>query len=119
MSLLTVSSVYITVFVASGELELSGMVAALPFSSLLAVPAICALYIGSPSVGISIGKSYTYRSPQSLMCPLRRSYILRTDGDHRFMLSGFVKGPREMSTIMSTMIPRLDTLCSSLDLLTT
>ena len=56
---LTVGSVYITVLVALGKLRVNSMVAGLPFSALLTVPAIRSLYSTSPPLGISIG-AYRY-----------------------------------------------------------
>jgi hypothetical protein len=59
----TVGSVYITALVASRKLEADSAVAALPFSTLLTVPAVRSLYFSSPSLGISIGKSCVPPSP--------------------------------------------------------
>ena len=53
---LSVGSVYITALVVSGKLEASSVIAVLPFSALLAIPAVRSLYIDSPPFGISIGK---------------------------------------------------------------
>jgi len=52
----TVSSVYTTALVVFGKLEATSMIAALPFSALLAIPAIRSLYISSPPLGFSVGK---------------------------------------------------------------
>ena len=54
---LAVGSVYITILVTLGRLETNSMVAALPFSALLTVPAVHSLYSTSPVLGISIGRS--------------------------------------------------------------
>ena len=54
----TVSSVYTTSLVVSGKLEANSMIAALPFSALLAIPAIRSLYTSSPPLGFSIGKPH-------------------------------------------------------------
>ena len=54
---LTVGSVYITTLVAFRRLNADSMVAALPFSALLTIPTIRSLYIDSPPLRISIGKS--------------------------------------------------------------
>ena len=51
---MTIGSVYTTALVASERLETSNIVAALPFSALLAIPAIRSLY-NSP-LGVSIGE---------------------------------------------------------------
>jgi len=51
---MAIGSVYITALVASERLEANSVVAALPFSALLAIPAIRSLY--SSSLGISIGE---------------------------------------------------------------
>jgi len=51
---MAIGSVYITALVASGRLETNNIVAALPFSTFLAIPAIRSLY--SPSLGVSIGE---------------------------------------------------------------
>ena len=53
----TVASVYITVLVAFGKLDANSVVAALPFSALLAIPTIRSLYVDSPPLRISIGQS--------------------------------------------------------------
>ena len=47
---------YTTALVVFGKLEANSMIAALPFSALLAVPTIRSLYISSPPLGFSIGK---------------------------------------------------------------
>ena len=52
----TVSSVYTTTLVVFGKLEANSMIAALPFSALLAIPTIRSLYISSPPLGSSVGK---------------------------------------------------------------
>jgi len=52
----TVSSVYTTALVMFGKLEANNMIAALPFSALLAIPTIRSLYISSPPLGFSIGE---------------------------------------------------------------
>ena len=55
---ITVSSVYTTSLVVFGELEPTSMIAALPFSALLAIPTIRSLYVSSPPLGISVGKPH-------------------------------------------------------------
>jgi len=52
----TVSSVYTTALVVFGKLEATSVIAALPFSALLAIPTIRSLYISSPPLGLSVGK---------------------------------------------------------------
>ena len=54
----TVSSVYTTALVVFGKLEATSVMAALPFSALLAIPTIRSLYISSPPLGFSVGKPY-------------------------------------------------------------
>ena len=54
----TVSSVYTTALVVSGKLEANSIIAALPFSALLAIPTIRSLYINSPLLGFSIGEPH-------------------------------------------------------------
>lgn len=53
----TVASVYVTVLVAFGMVDANSVVAALPFSALLAIPTIRSLYVNSPPLRISIGQS--------------------------------------------------------------
>jgi len=55
-----VASVYVTALVASERLDTDNIVAALPFSALVAIPAIRSLYISSPSLGISVGEPRVY-----------------------------------------------------------
>ena len=55
---LAVGSVHITALVAFRKLKANSVIAVLPFSALLAIPAIRSLYIGSPPLRVSIGKSY-------------------------------------------------------------
>ena len=54
----TIGSVYTTALVTFGRLEANSVVAALPLSALLAIPAIRSLYISSPPLGSSVGKPY-------------------------------------------------------------
>ena len=54
---MTIGSVYTTALVASERLEANNVIAALPFSAFLAIPAIRSLY--NSSLGISIGKPIT------------------------------------------------------------
>jgi len=54
--MLTVGSVYITALVASRMLDANSVVAALPFSAPLTIPAIRFLYTNSPLLGTSIGQ---------------------------------------------------------------
>ena len=51
-----IGSVYTTALVASDRLEANNMVAALPFSALLAIPTIRSLYTSSQPLGVSVGK---------------------------------------------------------------
>ena len=61
---MAVSSVYTTALVVFGKLEANSTVAALPFSALLAIPTIRSLYISSPPLGSSVGRSWmSYFSP--------------------------------------------------------
>ena len=55
---LVVGSVHITVLVAFRKLKANSVISVLPFSALLAIPTIRSLYIGSPPLRVSIGKSY-------------------------------------------------------------
>lgn len=57
---MTVSSVYTTVLVVFRKLEANSMIAALPFSALLAIPTIRSLYTSSPPLGFSVGKLRLY-----------------------------------------------------------
>lgn len=52
---LSVGSVYITALVAFRRLETNSVVAVLPFSALLAIPAVRSLYMNSPPFGTPIG----------------------------------------------------------------
>jgi len=52
----TTSSVYTTALVVFGKLEATSVIAALPFSALMAIPTIRSLYISSPPLGFSVGK---------------------------------------------------------------
>ena len=54
---MTIGSVYATVLVAFDRLEANSVITALPFSALLAIPAIRSLY--SSSLGVSIGEPIT------------------------------------------------------------
>ena len=54
----TVSSVYTTALVVFGKLEATSVMAALPFSALLAIPTIRSLDASSPPLGFSIGKPH-------------------------------------------------------------
>ena len=60
---MTVSSVYTTALVVVDELEANSMIAALPFSALLATPTIRSLYISSPLLEFSFGKPRLSHSP--------------------------------------------------------
>jgi len=53
---MTVSSVYTTALVVFDKLEANSMIAALPFSALLAIPTIRSLYFSSPPPEFSVGK---------------------------------------------------------------
>ena len=90
-----ISSVYTTALVMFRKLEANSMIAALPFSALLAIPIIRSIYIGSPPLGSSVGKLFT--SPHQfhdLIRSTRCSCIPRADCDHRAVFSGSVEGPR-------------------------
>jgi len=63
---MTIGSVYTTALVASERLEANSVVAALPFSALLAIPAIRSLYVSSQPLGISIGKPHVHLSFRSV-----------------------------------------------------
>ena len=56
---LTIGSVYATVLVASGRLEVTSMVTGLPLSALLAIPTVRSLCSSSPPLGVFIGKPHT------------------------------------------------------------
>ena len=62
----TVSSVYTTTLVVFGKLEANSMIVALPPSALLAIPTIRSLYIGSPPLGSSVGRSCLSRFSSSV-----------------------------------------------------
>jgi len=55
--MVTVGSVYITALVASRMLDANSMLAALPFSAPLTIPAVRFLYTNSPLLGTSMGQS--------------------------------------------------------------
>ena len=75
----TVSSVYTTALVMFGKLEANNMIAALPFSALLAIPTIRSLYIGSPPLGFSIGEPHlSHFSPSVLRFNRSRQMRLRS-----------------------------------------
>ena len=59
--LLTIGSVYITVLVMSGKMEADHPVAALPFSMMLTIPAVRAIYAEPPSLSTSLGTFCIYR----------------------------------------------------------
>ena len=87
----TVGSVYTTALVTFGRLEANSVVAALPFSALLAIPTVRSLYISSPPLGFSVGKPYLYDFPhpfRGLIHSTRGSCVLCADCDHRVMFSG-------------------------------
>lgn len=90
---LTVGSVYIAALVTFGMLEPNSVVAALPFSALLAIPTIRSLYIDSPPLRIPIGKrAASFFTPfHGLTCCPRRGSVLRADCDRRVMLPGVVE----------------------------
>ena len=101
----TVSSVYTTALVVFGKLEANSMIAALPFSALLAIPTIRSLYIGSPPLGSSVGNPFI--SPHQfhgLIRSTRCSCVLRAGCDHRITPSG----PHSMRIIEHNEIPCLD-----------
>ena len=56
--MLTVGSVYITALIASRMLDVSSVVAALPFSAPLTIPMVRSLYVGSLPSGASVGQSF-------------------------------------------------------------
>ena len=75
----TVSSVYTTALVMFGKLEANSMIAALPFSALLAIPTIRSLYIGLPPLGFSIGEPHlSHFSPSVLRFNRSRQMRLRS-----------------------------------------
>ena len=57
---------YTTALIAFERLEANSMVAALPFSALLAIPTIRSLY-SSSSLGISIGEPYVQSSFEPIL----------------------------------------------------
>ena len=59
--LLTIGSVYITVLVMSGKMEADHPVAALPFSMMLTIPAVRAIYAEPPPLSTSLGNFYFHR----------------------------------------------------------
>jgi len=61
-----VASVYVTALVACEKLDANNILAALPFSALLAIPGIRSLFITSPFLGISVGKPRVYHFSQSV-----------------------------------------------------
>lgn len=61
--LLVFGTVYITALVTSGNMEASNGLALLPFSMLVTIPTIRALYAESPSLSTSIG---TFRIPRQI-----------------------------------------------------
>ena len=90
---LTVGSVYITVLVALGRLRANSMIAGLPFSALLTIPAIRSLYSASPPLGISIGAHpHSRHSIRGLIYAPRCSCLFRTGCDCGIVLSHLVEG---------------------------
>ena len=109
---LTVGSVYTTALVAFRRLEANSVVAALPFSTMLAIPTVRSLYINSPPLRISIGKSYAppfLPFPGLIGCP-RRGGVFRAGCDRRVVLPGSVKSPHEwpITVITPNWVHRLD-----------
>lgn len=64
--LLVIGSVHITALVASGKIEASNGLALLPFSIMVTIPAVRALYAEPPSLSTSLG---TLHIPQSTFSP--------------------------------------------------
>ena len=60
---LTMGSVYTTVLVVSGKLEVSSIVTGLPLSALLAIPNVRSICSGSSPLGVFIGMSHTSSLP--------------------------------------------------------
>ena len=109
---LSVGSVYITALVVFRRLEANSMVAALPFSALLAIPTIRSLYIDSPPLRVSIGKSHLPSSlpfHRLIHCP-RCSSVFRTGCDRRIVFLGPVESPHQssISVIAPNGVPRLN-----------
>jgi len=63
---LVIGSVHITALVASGKMEANNGLALLPFSIMVTIPAVRALYAEPPSLSASLG---TLRIPQSTFSP--------------------------------------------------
>ena len=63
--LLTIGMVYVTVLVVLGEIEANNAVAFMPFSMMLTVPAVRALYAEPPSFAASLGRLRTRRPAPS------------------------------------------------------
>jgi hypothetical protein len=58
--LLTIGSIYITALVASGKMEPNNAVAALPFSMMLTIPAVRAIYAEPSPLSMSLGTTCIY-----------------------------------------------------------
>lgn len=93
--LATVGSIYVTVLVTSGRLERNNLVAAGPFSALVAIPTVRSLYASSPPlvspVGESCGGKFHHFVPD-LIHPSRVSSIFRADRRRGFLLYNLTKG---------------------------
>jgi len=85
----TVSSVYITALVVVGKLEANSMIAALPFSALVAIPTIRSLYTSSPPLGFSVGKPQLchFTPPVSRFDPF---YQIQLHSSCRLLPRGYV-----------------------------
>lgn len=68
--LLTIGSVYITALVVSRKVEANHPVAALPFSMMLTIPAVRAIYVEPPPLSTSLGTFFIYRLIFSPFNPL-------------------------------------------------
>ena len=68
--LLTIGSVYITALVVSRKMEANHPVAALPFSMMLTIPAVRAIYVEPPLLSTSLGTLSIYQLVLSPFDPL-------------------------------------------------
>ena len=107
---MTVSSVYTTALVVFDKLEADSMIAALPFSALMAIPTIHSLYVSSPLLDFSVGKPclISRRKFRDLIRSHRHSCILHADCDRRVMFSGPIEDPHGTPAVTHDKIPCLD-----------
>ena len=97
--LTTVGSIYVTILVTSGRLEKNNVVAAGPFSALVAIPTVRSFYVGSPSLVGPVGESYSSRSNHLARGPThssRVSGIFRTDCSRGFLFRGLANGLHQL-----------------------